>query len=61
MKIDDSCMPTKEPAGRDLADKGTRTGVSDTYGAGSGLESGIVGRTSIAGDTKSDGKQEGRR
>jgi len=61
MAIDDSMMPSKECAGRDLADKGTRTGVTDTYGAGSGLDTGIVGKTSISGDTKSDGKQEGRK
>jgi hypothetical protein len=55
MKVNDSMMPSKEVAGRDLKDAGHCTGLSDTYGASSdAFSSGVNGRTSISGSTKSD-------
>lgn len=54
MAIDDSRFPTGEVAGRDLKDAGNRTGVTDTYGAGSALNTGINGSQKITGDCKSD-------
>ena len=41
--------------GRDLADAGIKTGVSDTYGVSSkDLAQGFSGRQGIGSDTKSD-------
>ena len=54
MAIDDSRLPTGKVAGRDLVDAGNRTGVTDTYGAEGAFDSGINGRQSITGDTKSN-------
>lgn len=53
--MNDQILPNGECAGRDLPDRGTGTGVTDTYGAGGGaLDRGFTDRSSIKGDTRSD-------
>lgn len=51
----DQKLPNGKVAGRDLPDKGSRTGVTDTYGTSDGdLGRGYSGGESIVKDTKSD-------
>lgn len=51
----DQKMPNGEVAGRDLVDKGCKTGVTDTYGAGGDdLSRGYTGGEKIGKDTKSN-------
>lgn len=53
--MNDQKLPDGTCHGRDLPDKGARTGVSDTYGAGmSDMNRGHMGAEKIGADTKSD-------
>lgn len=53
--MNDQRLPNGECAGRDLPDRGTGTGVTDSYGAGNGaLDRGFTDRSSISSHTKSD-------
>ncbi len=51
----DQKLPNGEVAGRDLQDKGCKTGVTDTYGTSSSdLARGFTGGEKITSDTKSN-------
>ena len=50
-------MPSGECHGRDLPDRGNRTGVTNDYGAGGAMDTGHMGAERMGSATKSDGKK----